>query len=562
MADLNNELIEQLTSALEKLDADINTVQKDRHLSAKKATKVDKYILQDIKDRRKKPAGLARRLGGRAVGGVTGAAGRAIGSIPILGTVLKVIGQEIGNSSAAKKQYKKTLIMRRKLELKEIARLEKARVKLHERLQRAQDKQDEETDTAPKERSSRGMGSAAAEKLIDAAQHLDAAVISLGPAIQTFHEAAERMEEVVDRMATHDPSRIRDEKALEYLHAIDFFTQESAATAEKVIASMQTQGKDIGNIKWHTARANGSIGRMEKTLNRIADKESTGGGMDETVKKDIGTIKWHIARANGSVGRIEKQLTQAAADRMKQIEVEKEQLKVEQKQLDTQEDSKLIGIFNLLANFMGGSGLGSLLKDGLLITLGVGAAAALGKEIGDAIRSWLPDNEFTEGMGQQFGLAVDHILALFGDADAKARLGTYNLQRANDAEDALGNQGGIDRNDPHQIQHAKETGSFARKDWYLQNDDSKSWYDPDRWISDKMYPWEHQQQVDAREGKTTGDQLTNQSAAVDAAKNAPVQQAAPSVQSNQNVTNNSTTVTPSPLTTDPFTIQRQVGNRK
>ena len=569
MADDTNDLIKQMTDALERLDMDINEARKERHLSGKKAQKVDKYILDDIKRKRKEPAGLTKRLGKRALGGVTGAAGRAVGSIPVIGTILRVLGQEIGNGMAAKKQYKKTLIMRRKLELKEQARLERARVKLHEKLQRAQDKKDaeqgEDPSGEPKQKRGGGMNAAVAERLLNAADQLSGAVISMGPAIQTFHEAAERMEEVVERMAEHDPSRVRDEKALEYLYAIDFFTQESAASAERIFASIQTQGKDVGTIKWHVARANGSIGRMEKVLNRIADEKSGGEiTMDEDVKKDIGTIKWHVARANGSVGRIEKQLIQAAQDRLKMLDTEKEQLKVEKKQLDIQEDSKFIGILNLLTSFIGGSGLGSLLKDGLVITLAGGAALAIGKAVGDAIRDWIPDNEFTEGMGQQFGLAVDHMLAFFGDKDAKARLGQNNVTMANNTEDVLGDQRGVDRNDPNQIAYAKEHGMYAMKDRYFQNDESKSWYDPDRYLSAPMYPWENQQYRIERgwDQPTAGTQLNQQSAAVDTAKNAPAPSGGNTVQTNQNVTNNSTTVTPSPLSTDPYTIQRPVGNKK
>lgn len=549
MADNDQNL--SLTEALAELTGAIQEDKRLRVLSSKDASKADKLLMRELKQTRKqanrKPAGVARRVGRRALGGIGGAVGGAIGgaigSIPIAGTILRVLGQEFRNSRFDKKAYQKTLKQRRKLELKEMDRMSKVKAKLDSR------NEQKEEDADPKGPTT----NQSVAKLAGAALHLQATAISLTPAIETFHETVAKMSEVVDQMAEQQddgPKRIRDQKVIEYLHAIDYMTQANAAIGERNEGAISSIDSNISNIKWHTARANGTVGRIEKLMkdgSKVEIKPS-----DEVVK-DIANIKWHVARANGSTGRIEKLLQKAADDRLKMLDNDKQDLKLQQKQVDTQETGNGIGIIGAITNLFGGTGT-ALAAMGA-ITLGVGAAAALGMEIGKAISDWIPDNDITNAIQDGFGKAVDRVLAFFGDDDAKARLNMFeaedNLAKANEIDRTMN----VKENDPEafatrneawQQEYAKKHGEYDRKERYILRDPRSNPANPLNHISEPMY--DHEYANKKAEYDAIAEQLNRQSAEIEDAKNSQATTIAPNtvnapVQSN--VTNN--TVAPQPL---------------
>lgn len=553
MADNQNEL--DLTEVLSTLTDAIEEDRRLRVLSAKDAGKADKLLISELKQQRKeanrKPAGMASRVGKRALGGIGGAIGGAIGSIPIAGTILKVLGQEFRNARYDKKAHQKLLKQRRKLELKEIDRLSKIQARLDAR-------------NADRERDEGGEGEGggedapttnqAIEKLADAALHLQATAISLTPAIETFHETVAKMSDVVDRMAEQDDGtqRIRDQQVIEYLHAIDYMTQANAATSERNEDQFKSIGSNIGNIKWHMARANGSAGRIEKLMK---DGTTIEVKSDADLISDVGKIKWHTARINGSNSRIEKLLMQAADDRMKTLDNQKQDLKLQESQLDTQETDVTVGIIGAITNLFGGTGTAIAALGAM--TLGAGAAAAFGLELGKAINDWIPENEISEAIRDGFGKAVDHVLAAFGNDEAKERLNMFkseeNLETAwNSPETADAKKNRPDEyatyNEPWQQDYAKKHGEFAEKDRFVMHDPRTNKWNPANYISEPMY--EHERAAKQKEYDEIANQLNKQSAEVEDAKNAPTSTPVASniTAANQtNVTNN--TVQSHPLNT-------------
>lgn len=490
MADNNEDLVDVLGSLRTALD----NQRLDRH----QAKRADKALLAELKkqnrharaDGSNRVAGVAKR-GAKAVGkgalagvGAVGKAaggfiGREIGGIPIAGAIFRILGKKFANASLERKQYKKTLIIRRKLEIKEMARMDKIKAKLDARREEAaakaesarklEDAQRDAGDAPEPKSGGRGGMSAAVEKMADAAMHMQATVISMTPAIQTFHETVEKMSEVVDSMQDHkanDASKVHDAKLLEYLHGIDYLTQENAAIAEHALGETKAIGKNISNIKWHTARQSNTVNRIEKLM-----QDSKKGGDNKTLEvmaKDVGTIKWHIARLSGSSSRTEKLLVEAANDRVKELKNQETQIKMQKKQLDAAEESAGFAAVSAVATIAGAatsavSGIGGIMAGvgGAVVAGGAALAApeilaaiaaitALGG-IAYAITQGLPSSWFNGGAGA-------------GGADP---IEAQNLASANKIAEQEGNVDDPDHQTPEQQAYAKKYGRYATKNTNL-----------------------------------------------------------------------------------------------
>ena len=568
--DFLEDLATRIREPNQKLLEEFTKSEKQRTLSNKLATKADKLIIRDSKANRKammkRPGGFSGRVAKRAGGAVMGGIGNAIGGIPIVGAIFRAIGQEAAATLKDKKNYQRELTRQRKVEHKLMEQYEEARKK----------KEQSEIDAANPKPGSRtrgaggsGASSAAVIKLSNAAEKLEAAAISLTPAIQTFDEIVVKINDVVEKMGEQGPNRIRDEQALEYLHAIEFFSQETAATVEKMQASSgKTVGKDIGNIKWHMARANGSAGRIEKLL---ADNGIGKMPDFDILFKDVANIKWHMARANGSAGRIEALLKKAAGDRLKEIDIEKEQLKVQKKQYESQEETKFIGILGLLTNLMGGFGKmlggaagglagamgGKMVKGGL-----VGAAAygafEIGQAIGEELNKYLEGNKTFENFMFKIFDVFDNVLAKMGDPDAIARVKTRDDEAYVNYAQELAQQSGLGQLDPATEDHVRKNHTLPGMDpsvfanrgltggMFGTSVGAKSKEE----MAQLMQNW----QLDQAQPALPGQDLIPASAGLEDAKaeaeaKKATRQAA--IQQNSQVNNNNQTVVPQPLSADP-----------
>jgi hypothetical protein len=565
MADNDNE------SGLVNVLGDLAHALQNQRLDEKQARRADKAILEELKrNSRYAKKSVLNRAGGvakRAAGGALGAVGKAaggfvakeIGSIPIAGAIFKILGKKMGNASLERKQYKKTLVVRRKLEIKEMERMERIRAKLTEKQEKAaerlgpankkNDGQEEHGgDGSPARKSGGGM-SVAVEKLTEAAMHMQATSISMTPAIQTFHETVEKMAEVVDAMhdqKSNDPGKVRDAKLLEYLHGIDYLTQENAAIAENSLELNKSVAKDMGNIKWHTARQNGTVGRIEKL---IQQKESGGDNkLTEVMAKDIGNIKWHVARLNGSSGRSEKLLAAAAADRIKELANQDAMIKLQKEQLDAQEESMVMSMAGSAASAVGSavSGLGSA-------AMAVGGAAVVGgTAIAGTIAAALPEilagAAIVTAVGAlAYGVykAVSASSWFSGNSQPKTLNGAdpdENLKAANGVAAQNGTQDDPSYKTPEQIEYAKQNGRYADKAMYMAADPAK----PGSFkASSEMYPWEHDRMMSQQE---TG-QIGAKSAEVAEASGTLNRAANGNVTSVSNNHSQTTNVQTSPLST-------------
>jgi hypothetical protein len=557
---------EDLTRALE----DIARSLQENKLSQRTSEKADKAILEELRRKRKfdqsdsRTKRVVKRTASGAWGGVKGAAGavgkaaggfvgREIGGIPIAGAIFRILGKKFANASLERKQYKKTLIIRRKLELKEMARMEKIRAKLDARrddaaakadaARKLEDAQKDAGDAPEKTKGGKGGMAAAVEKMADAAMHMQATVISMTPAIQTFHETVEKMSEVVDAMhdnKNNDPGKVRDAQLLEYLHGIEYLTQESAAIAENGQEVLKTMGKDIGTIKWHTARQNGTVGRIEKLIKDREDNSIDGKTL-ETISKDVGTIKWHTARQNGSVGRMEKLLVTAAADRIAELKNQDTQIKLQKKALGAQEEQTGIAVLNLAANVAGTAmsaigSVGSAIGGAVAGVGGAVAATAVGGAVIAALPEILAAGVVVAAIGG-LAYAVYKMLpnSWTGGSTANGVTPEDNLKRANDLATANGKSGNEEYQTPEQQAYAKQNGRYADKSMYMSSDPAK----PGTFkASAEMYPWEHDRLMQQQE---QDHGIGTNSAAVEEARKNNVQGAATQTNVNNTNVSNSTT---------------------
>jgi hypothetical protein len=467
--DFLEDLANRIREPNQKLLEEFKKNEKHRTLSNKLATKADKLIIRDSKANRKamqkKPGGftgrIARRAGGAALGGIGG----AIGGIPIAGAIFRAIGQEAAATLKDKKNYQRELARQRKVEHKLMEQYELARKK----------KEQEEIDAAnpkPKTRGTGGTGggtsNAAVVKLSEAAAKLEAAAISLTPAIQTFDEIAVKIHDVVERLADHNgsPSKVTDSQTLEYLHAIEFFTQETAATVEKIGANM-ARGRTVGgrNVDVIGPKAMEYLHGIEFFSQEMAAKIETMEAQLGGMTKDVDLLRIYAWKTYGSSTRIETLLKQAAKDRLVEIDLEQKQYKLQKKQFDTQEESKFISVLGVVASLLGGLGglVGAAGEIGAIV-IGGAAAFLIGKEIGEQLYKWLDGNPIFESIMNKMFEMVDDVLAAMGNEDAKARVkNREDMKWINYAQD-LAKQSGIPQLDPATEQYVKENHTLPGMD--------------------------------------------------------------------------------------------------
>lgn len=574
MADNNEDLVDVL--------GELRTVLDNNRLDSKQARRADKALLAELKKQNRharaagsnRVAGVAKR-GAKAVGkgalagvGAVGKAaggfiGREIGGIPIAGAIFRILGKKFANASLERKQYKKTLIIRRKLEIKEMARMEKIKAKLDAKREESIAKQlaakrqeDAEKDggEAPATKSGGRAGmSAAVEKMADAAMHMQATVISMTPAIQTFHETVEKMSDVVDSMHDHkanDQGKVRDAKLLEYLHGIDYLTQENAAIAENSLEATKTIGKDISNIKWHTARQHNTVSRIEK----IMQDHQKGGDNKvlELMQKDVGTIKWHIARLSGSSSRTEKLLVEAANDRIKELKNQDTQIKMQKKQLDAAEEAAGFAAVSAVGTIAGAatsavSGLGTM------AAAAGGAVVAGGTALAATVAAALPEILAATAVVAAIGgvaYAVYKMLpsSWFGGSESDP-VAEANLASANKMAEQDGTSN-PDHQTPEQQAYAKKYGRYADKKSYPILRPGEDGTKPESYdMSREIYPWERDRMLANPDGDNG---LTQKSAEIEEAKsNSGSNGGGGSVIAPSTTTNNSTTVQPGAISASP-----------
>lgn len=558
------DLAERIRQPNEKILQEFMKAEKQRTLTNKLAMKADKLIIRDSRANRKaanrKPGGFTGRVAKRAGGAVMGGIGGAIGGIPIVGAIFRAIGQEAANTLKDKKNFQKELARQRKVELKLMDKIEEARKK----------KEQSELDAAnPRPKPGRGTGgtggasSASVLKLSNAAASLEAAAISLSPAIQTFDELVVKISDVVERLGDHSsPSKITDPQTLEYLHAIEFFTQETAATVEKIGANMGRGGfgkasNVVGPKALEYLHAIEFYG--QETAAKVENMESK----FEGVSKDLNLIRTYTFKTNMTSNRIEMLLKKAATDRLVEIQLEKDQFKLQKKQYESQEETKLISILGIFAS------LGGTLIKGLMSALGglgsiagpvlaVGAAAAIGVAIGDELNKYLQGNKVFEGFMDRAFDIFDNVLAKFGDKDAQARVKARDDMAFVQYGQELAKQSGIPQLDPKTEKYLMENHTLPGmdKDTFANRGVLDGAFGNSVGVKSKeemaklMQNW----QMDQAKPMLPGEDLIPASAGLEdakaeaQAKRALRQQA---IQQNSQVNNNNQTVIPQPLTADP-----------
>lgn len=558
------DLAERIRQPNEKMLQEFMKAEKQRTLTNKLAMKADKLIIRDSRANRKaanrKPGGFTGRVAKRAGGAVMGGIGGAIGGIPIVGAIFRAIGQEAANTLKDKKNFQKELARQRKVELKLMDKIEEARKK----------KEQSELDAAnPRPKPGRGTGgtggasSASVLKLSNAAASLEAAAISLSPAIQTFDELVVKISDVVERLGDHSsPSKITDPQTLEYLHAIEFFTQETAATVEKIGANMGRGGfgkasNVVGPKALEYLHAIEFYG--QETAAKVENMESK----FEGVSKDLNLIRTYTFKTNMTSNRIEMLLKKAATDRLVEIQLEKDQFKLQKKQYESQEETKLISILGIFAS------LGGTLIKGLMSALGglgsiagpvlaVGAAAAIGVAIGDELNKYLQGNKVFEGFMDRAFDIFDNVLAKFGDKDAQARVKARDDMAFVQYGQELAKQSGIPQLDPKTEKYLMENHTLPGmdKDTFANRGVLDGAFGNSVGVKSKeemaklMQNW----QMDQAKPMLPGEDLIPASAGLEdakaeaQAKRALRQQA---IQQNSQVNNNNQTVIPQPLTADP-----------
>ncbi|MND22633.1 hypothetical protein D3C76_212290 [compost metagenome] len=440
-------------------------------------------------------------------------------------------------------------------------------------------KEQEEINAANPQTKTRGTGgtggsgasNAAVLKLSDAAAKLEAAAISLTPAIQTFEEIAVKIHDVVERLADNGPSKVTDSQTLEYLHAIEFFTQETAATVEKIGANMG-RGRTVGgrNVDVIGPKAMEYLHGIEFFSQEIAAKIETMETQMEPMSKDIDLLRTYAYKTYGSSTRIETMLRQAAKDRLKEIDLETQQLKLQKKQYETQEESQLISILGVIASVVGGiGGMGAMLGGaGGVAAVAAGGAAAylIGKEIGEALYKWLDGNPIFENIMTKMFEMVDDVLASMGNEDAKARVKNRDdMKWVNYAQD-LAAQSGIPQLDPKTEQYVKENHTLPGMDadvfanrgvtggLFNTSIGAKS--------SEEMAKLMQNWHLDQAQPALPGQDLIPASQGLEDARaeleaKRALRQAA--IQQNSQVNNNNQTVVPQPLSADPAAGVRKSG---
>lgn len=577
--DFLQDLADQIRQPNQKLLEEFQKNEKQRTLSNKLATKADKLIIRDSRLNRKammkKPGGFTGRVAKRAGGAVMGGIGGAIGGIPIVGAIFRAIGQEAASTLRDKKNYQKELVRQRKVEHKLMEKYEEARQK----------KEQAEIDAAnpkPKTKTTGAGGSggatnAAVVKLSNAAAQLEAAAISLTPAIQTFDEIVVKINDVVDRLVDHGPSKITDPQVLEYLHAIEYYSQETAAQVEK-LGARSSGGFSRGASNMLGPKALEYLHAIEFYSQESAAQVERMQSDFAPLTKDIDLIRNYVYKTNMTSSRIEMLLKKAAVDRLHELSIEKEQLKLQKKQYDSQEETKLVGILSLFANMMGSMGGllgglggigGGIAKAGAIGLAGYGAWE-VGKAIGEELNKYLQGNQVFEGFMTRLFDIFDNVLAKMGDPDAQARVKTRDDQAYVDYAQQLAQQSGLPQLDPKTEQYVRENHTLPGMDadTFANRGITGGLFGTSVGAKSKeemaklMQNW----QMDQAQPALPGQDLIPASAGLEEAKaeaqakRALRQQA---IQQNSQVNNNSQTVVPQTLSADPaggVTKSRNLGD--
>lgn len=566
----------------QKLLEEFKNSEKKRLLTDKLALKADKAIIADSRRNRKaamkKPGGFTGRVARRAGGAVMGGIGGAIGGIPIVGAIFRAIGQEAASTLRDKKNYTKELARQRKVELKLMEQYETAK-------KRKEQAELEAANPKPGSRSSgtggsSGITASTVLKLSNAAHALEAAAISITPAIRTFEEVADRFSDAVEGMNSRSANKVTDPQALEYLHAIEYFSQETAASVEKIVSNLD--GVAVGRNTMANRKVLEYLHGIEFFAQETAARVENIDTDRPKVVDDIEATRNGVWKLNATSNRIEKLLRAAAADRVVQMDTQKEQLKYEKKQYETQEDTKFIGLLNLLSNMVGGLGgmlkaaamgmgiaaMGKKLLKGGAIGAAVAGAWEIGSAIGEALYDFLSKKHGFIDFSEKLFTMMDRVMAHFGDEAAKQRVATIdNLAYLTYAQD-LYKEAGLQITpeiEDYVLQNKTLPGMSQAE--FLNQGPAQGMFG----VTAGQRTKEEQAQLVRNAWMNTakpmepGQNLIPQSVALEEAKQRAAAQQAAAQQTNVNAptTNNSSTVIPPPLSADPagaVSRSRNLGN--
>ena len=419
-----DELARKIREPNEKLLAEWMKEQKKRVLSNKLAAKADKLLIKDsIRERKNsqkinKPGGFTGRIAKRTGGAAVGMVSDLIGGIPIAGAIFKAIKAEASATLEARQEYKEELKAKRQEEISLLDELSDRRMaSIREESQDIEDSRSEQEEHPVFERISEPV------------LKLTESIKVLSEVVEDLSEISRQEPKKSNKADSITIEKIRDPAAMDLLRGIDANTHENLEIAD----------------------------RHNEHTERMTEKEV----------KDIGNIKWHMARANGSVGRIETMM-KIGGDRDNDIKDTLEDTnKLAGKSLEVQRDSRFTQILSLVTNLFNGGGLMKMLGSGFgalkniaVPVLAVGAAWEIGQAIGKELHEWLSQysgfSEFTDTIFR----AVDHLLAFAGNADAKERLKVYEKEKTVGRAASLV-QGAIGRGLTAQEEdHVRKTGTL------------------------------------------------------------------------------------------------------
>lgn len=506
----------------EKLLAEWQKEEKKRQLSNRLAAKADKLLIKDsIRERKeagklKRPGGFTGRVAKRTAGAGLSFVGDLIGGIPVAGAIFKALKEEASATLDARREYKEELKAKRQEEidlLDELAEKRKQKIK-----QEAADREAEEA-------AARAAMEPANEEMTEAAEKVSAAAVDLAPVVESFGQIMERF---IEKMPTGGASasvaegtvevdKIRDPKILEYLHGIEWYAQEGVAQAERF------------------------YGPLLDAVERPA--------------KDIGTIKWHVSRANGSIGRIEQMMKFNQTHDMEVKEILQDTHDLTKKALDVQEDTRFAQILSVLTNLISGGGLlkalgGAAAGLGKAAVAGVAIVGAweVGQAIGEALSEWLQTTSWFQPAMEKLFQAMDAVLAFFGNEDSKRRL---DVQQQQD-DVAHGNE---------LMQKALGRNLTAQEEDYVRKNGTLEGLTREQFTNDSIIPFKNIDEKDqlemVRSGvfdkathKMTPDEFSQYSKEI-RDKAAAAQQANVNQNNVSTTNNNSQTVVPSVLSADP-----------
>lgn len=521
-----DELAKKIREPNEKLLAEWQKEEKKRQLSNRLAAKADKLLIKDsIRERResgklKRPGGFTGRVAKRTAGAGLNFVGDLIGGIPVAGAIFKALKEEASATLDARREYKEELKAKRQ---EEIDLLDELAEKRKEKIKK------EAAEREAEEAAARAAMEPANEEMAEAAEKVSAAAIDLTPVVENFGQIMERFIEKMPQGGSGggvegivEVDKIRDPRVLEYLHGIEWYTQEGVAQAERfygpVLDAIERQSKDIGNIKWHMARANGSVGRIEQMMkaNQLHDLQV-------------------------------KEVLEDTHDLTK-------------KSLDVQEDTRFAQILSVLTNMISGGGLlkalggaAGMLGKGAVAGVAIVGAWEVGQAIGEALSEWLQTTSWFQPAMEKLFQAMDAVLAFFGNEESKRRLDVQQQQ------DDVGHANEL-------MQKALGRDLTVQEEDYVRKNGTLEGLTKEQFNNDSMIPFKNIDEKDQLEMVRSGvfDKATHQMTPEEFTqysneiKNKAAAAAEAKVNQNNVSTtnNNSQTVIPSPLSADPKEVKR------